>query len=192
MNVKEISAKISELAARSAELEDVYIESGGEVNEITEANEAAVEAVRELLLGEGVDELGRWLRAKEDEKAALKAEKAYIDRRMKAVDGTIAYIKSTAAAVLSAAGVDKAKGARGYSFAVAESVTTSVDKEALNALYLERAVEAVRAAGVPAWVGLTLTASVKAVPEGEALPEVFRRETEETARFTKPRKAAED
>ncbi len=192
MTKKEIFDQIATLQALTQRLEAAYIDNGGEVTDETETMEAEVAGIRELLAGDGIDALGRWLKSKEDEKAAMKAEKAYLQRRIDSVDRGIDYIKAVIGQVLREAGIEKARGELGYSFTPSVSRTVSADKEALNAAYLERSIGAIRAAGVPEYVGISLTASVKAVPEGEQLPEIFAVREEETVTFRKPRAAKDE
>ena len=76
MQYSQINEALGTIARITSELEDRYIENEGEITAETEALEEQKAAVAELLNGEGVDSLGRWLKAKEDEKATYKAEKA--------------------------------------------------------------------------------------------------------------------
>ena len=190
MNASEIRNLLDVLTVQSQYLEDRYIESGGEITEDTEAMEDQIAAIKELLTGEGVDSLGRWLKNVEDQAAAMKAEKAAIDGQIKSKSNTVNYIKYLVNRVMVETGMEKAKGLA-YSFTKSQSVTTETDKELLRELYQDKAERALREAGIPDWVGITLTASVKAVPEGEALPEVFNQVTKDTVTFRKPRKAEE-
>jgi hypothetical protein len=91
MKYNEIQDALETLARVSSELENRYIETEGEITPETEELEDQLAAIRQLLDG-GIDDLGRWLKAKEDEKATYKAEKAAADRRIKSVDNTIAFI----------------------------------------------------------------------------------------------------
>ena len=103
-----------------------------EITEETAEKEDQVEAIKTLLNGEGIDSLGRWMKAKEDERDTLKAEKAAIDRRLKAVNNTLDYIKFQVGQVLRATGCEKAKGLA-YGFSVATSTKNAVNQEALDA-----------------------------------------------------------
>ena len=190
MTNNEIKDAISILYATANELENEYIENGGEMTESTESKEAQIEAVKELLNGEGIDSLGRWLKAKEDEKKSLKAEKDYISRRITACDNTIDYIKWMVGQVLRSTGQEKVKGSNGYAFAQYTSETTKADSAVLKDRYYEQALKAIHEAGIPDYVTLTLGASVSLVPEGAELPDVFIHTSTETCKFTKPRAAA--
>ena len=191
MNNKEITNAIADLYRATNTLEELYVENGGEVTEEAAEKEEQIEAIKALLTGEGIDSLGRWLAGKEQEKALLKAEKAALDRRIKAVDGTIDYIKYQVGQVLRATGCEKAKGLA-YSFAQATSTKNSVNQEALEAAYLGR-VEAALGNVIPAWVHIALKATTTELNAagGDALAFV-ETTTTETCRFTKPRAAKEE
>ena len=175
-------------------LEETYIENEGEVTEETERMEDEISGLQELLSTEGIDLLGGWLKAKEDKKKSLKAEKDYITRQMAAIDETIDFIKTKVNQILVATGQEKVKGARGYSFAATISTKTEVDKDVLKAIYADKVEEAIRAAHVPAYVGVTLTASsTKAADLGvvEGDEEIFVTTEKPSVRFTKPRASKE-
>lgn len=181
---------LADLDQAMATLEEIYIENEGEVTEETEQMEAQVSGLKELLTTDGIDLLGAWLKSKEDKKKSLKAEKDYITRQMAAVDDTIDFIKTQVNHVLVATGQEKVKGDRGYSFAATTSVKTEVDKDVLKALYADKVEEAIRAAHVPAYIGVTLTASsTKATDLGvvEGDEDIFVTTEKPSVRFTKPR-----
>ena len=191
MTNKEITNAIAELYRTASTLEELYIENGGEITEETAEKEDQVEAIKTLLNGEGIDSLGRWMKAKEDERDTLKAEKAAIDRRLKAVNNTLDYIKFQVGQVLRATGCEKAKGLA-YGFSVATSTKNAVNQEALDAAYLERAEAALRHALIPEYVHITLKATTTELNAagGDALG-FIETTTTETCRFTKPRAVKE-
>ena len=194
MDYKEMNKVLAELDQATLSLEETYMENGGEVTEETEQMEAQISGLQELLTKDGIDLLGGWLKAKEDRKKALKAEKDYITRQMAAIDETIEFIKSKVNQILVATGQEKVKGDRGYSFAATTSVKTEVDKDILKALYADKVEEAIRAAHVPAYIGVTLTANcTKAnlfgVNAGDE--EIFITTERPSVRFTKPRETRE-
>lgn len=194
MNNKEITNAIADLYRATNTLEELYIENGGEVTEEAAEKEEQIEAIKALLTGEGIDSLGRWLAGKEQEKALLKAEKAALDRRIKAVDGTIDYIKYQVGQVLRATGCEKAKGLA-YSFAQATSTKTEVAKDVLEMHYATKISNAILAAGVPGYIGFSLTASsTKANEIGliEGDEDIFVTTEKPTCRFTKPRTVKEE
>lgn len=185
---------LSDLDRKMDALEDLYIENEGEVTEETEQAEAEISGLQELLSGEGIDMLGGWLKAKEDRKKALKAEKDYITRQMTAIDGTIDFIKDKITEVLKKTGKDKVKGERGYSFTASHSVKTEVDKDVLKALYADKVEEAIRAAHIPAYVGVSLTASSTRANELGVLEgdeEIFTTTEKDTVTFRKPKASKE-
>lgn len=193
MTYKDIKEALCALSQAASEVEDIYIENGGEVTEETEAYDAEIKAIEDLLDGEGIDSLGRWLKAKEDEKQAIKNEKAKIAQMEKACDKTIDFIKETIGQVLRRTGKDKVKGTL-YSFAQYTSTKTSADKEVLKSRYEEKVQAALAAANIPAYIGVSLTASsTKAAEVGlsEGDEALFSTETTETCKFTKPRNVKE-
>ena len=185
---------LSDLDRKMDALEDLYIENEGEVTEETEQAESEISGLQELLSGEGIDMLGGWLKAKEDRKKALKAEKDYITRQMTAIDGTIDFIKDKITEVLKKTGKDKVKGERGYSFTASHSVKTEVNKDVLKYKYDFKVEKAIRAAGIPDYVGFSLTASsTKASEFGvmEGDEEIFTTTEKDTVTFRKPKASKE-
>lgn len=191
MTNHDINEALTVLGATTDLLEDAFIESEGECTEETDALERQKAALETLLKEEGIDALGRWLKGKEDEKRTIQDEKKVLDKKVKSIDNTIAYIKSQIRRIMDATGETKAKGLC-YSFTAATSSTVTADAALIKERYGDRADFALRAAGIPEYIGFTLKGLSSAVPEGEDLPDVFTRETEETVRFTKPRKAKEE
>ena len=194
MDYKEMNQVLADLDQAMVTLEETYIENEGEVTEETEQMEAQISGLKELLTGDGIDLLGGWLKAKEDKKKSLKAEKDYITRQMAAIDETIDFIKTKVNQILVATGQEKVKGARGYQFKVSESVTTSVDKEILKKNYEEKVEKAIRRAGVPVYIGVSLSASVSKVGEDGVSKkdrDLFVTNKKDTITFTKPRASKE-
>lgn len=194
MDYKELQQALSQLEEVMNNLEELYIVNEGECTEESERMEVEVDTLKELLSGDGIDMLGRWLKSKEDKKKSLKAEKDYITRQMAAIDEGIEFIKGKVNEVLVATGQEKIKGDRGYSFAVTTSVKTEVDKDVLKTIYADRIEEAIRAAHIPAYVGVTLTASsTKAAEFGiiEGDEEIFHTTEKPSVRFSKPRATKE-
>ena len=194
MNYKELDQVLANLAQAISTLEDLYIEGEGEVTEETEQMEDLISGLQELLTKDGIDLLGGWLKAKEDKMKSLKAEKDYITRQMTAIDKTIEFIKVKMNQVMSATGIEKIKGDRGYSFTATTSVKTEVDKDVLKTIYADKIEEAIRAAHIPAYVGVTLTASsstANAVGLVEGDEAIFHTTSTPSVRFTKPRASKE-
>lgn len=194
MDYKELNQVLADLDQAMITLEDLYIEGEGEVTEETEQMEAQISGLKELLTKDGIDLLGGWLKSKEDKKKSLKAEKDYITRQMSAIDETIEFIKDKITEVMKATGQEKVKGDRGYSFTASHSVKTEVDKDVLKALYADKVEEAIRAAHIPAYVGVSLTASsTKANELGvlEGDEEIFSTTEKDTVTFRKPKASKE-
>lgn len=196
MTNKEITNAVAELYRTTSTLEELYIENGGEITEETAEKEDQVEAIKALLNGDGIDSLGRWMKAKEDERDTLKAEKAAIDRRLKAVNNTLDYIKFQVGQVLRATGCEKAKGLA-YGFSVATSTKTAVNQEAIDADWLEEANRYAHSTGMPECITIQLKTTTTALKEwaannkGQGLGYIDETTTE-TCRFTKPRAVKED
>lgn len=194
MDYKELNQALATLDQATIALEENYMENEGEITEETEQMEQEISSLQELLTTEGIDLLGGWLKAKEDKKKSLKAEKDYITRQISAIDETIDFIKDKVTEVMKATGQEKIKGDRGYSFTATHSVKTDVDKDVLKALYADKVEEAIRAAHIPAYVGVSLTASsTKAnelgVMEGDE--EIFSTTEKDTVTFRKPKASKE-
>ncbi|MBR1576867.1 MAG: hypothetical protein IJ654_10545 [Bacteroidales bacterium] len=188
MDAKQIKKATDDLAIMSYILEQDYINNEGEVTEQTERAERQVAALKYLLTTEGIDSLGHWLKAKEDEIKTLKAEKDYIDRKIKAHAGTIDYIKHVANGILKAAGVEAVKGSLGYKFARTVSCKTTVKAEDLDKEYLDAVTEAARNAGLPACIDVALkTNATRLQDAGEGFDKYVAIELDDTCTFTKPR-----
>lgn len=194
MNNNEINSLIESLNASMWAFENYMVENDGVCDEASDQMEEQIGILKELLTTEGIDSLGRWLKAKEDEIKSLKAEKDYITRKINAATGTIDYIKTQMNKILTAAHMQEIKGANGYKFQVTTSIKTEVDKDVLKTIYADRIEEAIRAAHIPAYVGVTLTASsTKAAEFGivEGDEEIFHTTEKPSVRFTKPRASKE-
>ena len=195
MNNTEIRDALYKLQQMEFLLDEEYENNGGEVTDFTEQQEESIAALRELLTTEGVDSLGRWLKSKEDEIKTLKAEKDAVTRKINAVNNTIDYIKSQIYELMVQTGMEKVKGTF-YSFTPTLSVKTSVEKDILNEMFLQKVEEKLRGGKkpiIPADVTITLGASVKALPEDTmTLPAYYSRVESPSVRFTKPRANKED
>lgn len=191
MNYQDIQSAMAALYHANENFDALMEENGGELTPEAEDLENVKNALQDLLSGEGIDSLGRWLKAKEDEKATFKAEKAAADRRIKAVDKTIDFIKHEIGRVLRATGQEKVKGTF-YSFSQFDSTKTSFDAKALDEKFLDMVTEAARNAGLPASVDVALKTTATRLQEDENLAELVSVETSETCKFTKPKKEKED
>ena len=178
------------LSEATEKQEALYIENEGEITSEAEEMDAEIDAIKELLTTEGIDSLGSWLRAKEDEKKRYKAEKDYVTRKINATDKSIDYIKSLINQVMRETGVEKVKGDLGYSFQIYTSDTTTVNKPNLFAKYEEKLIDAMAKAGIPAYVTATLNASSSIAREvglQEGDEAIFERHLTPTVKFGKPR-----
>lgn len=194
MDYREFNQVLERLDQATRTLEDTYVETEGEVTEATEQLEQEISGLKDLINKEGIDLLGGWLKSKEDRKKSLKAEKDYITRQMAAIDETIDFIKGKINQVMVSTGQEKVKGDRGYSFTAYDSVKTDVNKELLKTLYADKIEEAIRAAHVPAYIGVSLTASsTKAAEFGviDGDEDIFSTTVTPSVKFTKPRASKE-
>ena len=194
MNNKEINSLIESLNASMWAFENYMVENDGVCDEASDQMEEQIGILKELLTTEGIDSLGRWLKAKEDEIKSLKAEKDYITRKINAATGTIDYIKTQMNKILTASQMEEIKGANGYKFQVTTSTKTEVDKEILKELFLDKVEKKLRGGKnpvIPADVTFSLGASVSLVPEGAVLPSYYIRTSSPSCKFTKPRASKE-
>ena len=194
MNNKEINSLIESLNASMWAFENYMVENDGVCDEASDQMEEQIGILKELLTTEGIDSLGRWLKAKEDEIKSLKAEKDYITRKINAATGTIDYIKTQMNKILTAAQMQEIKGANGYKFQVSTSTKTEVDKEILKELFLDKVEKKLRGGKnpvIPADVTFSLGASVSLVPEGAVLPSYYIRTSSPSCKFSKPRASKE-
>lgn len=194
MNNKEINSLIESLNASMWAFENYMVENDGVCDEASDQMEEQIGILKGLLTTEGIDSLGRWLKAKEDEIKSLKAEKDYITRKINAATGTIDYIKTQMNKILTAAQMEEIKGANGYKFQVTTSTKTEVDKEILKALFLDKVEKKLRGGKnpvIPADVTFSLGASVSLVPEGAVLPSYYKRTSSPSCKFSKPRASKE-
>ena len=190
MNAREIKDLMAMLSEATERQEALYIENEGEITSETEEMDAEIDAIKELLTTEGIDSLGSWLRAKEDEKKRYKAEKDYVTRKINATDKSIDYIKSLINQVMRETGVEKVKGELGYSFQTYTSDTTTVNKPNLFAKYEEKLIDALAMAGIPPYVTAALHASSSIAREvglQERDEAIFERHLTPTVKFGKPR-----
>ena len=189
MHFQDIQSAMAALYHANENFNNMMEETGGEFTPEAEELEDVKNALADLLSGEGIDSLGRWLKSKEDEKAMYKAEKAAADRRIKAVDKTIDFIKTEIGRVLRLTGKEKAKGTF-YTFSQFTSQKTSFDAEALDGKFLGIVTEAARKAGLPESVDVALKTTATRLAEDETLADLVSVETAETCKFTKPKKEA--
>lgn len=191
MTTREIFEHLAVLKAMDEHLAEEYILGGGEITATTEQIEAERAAVAALLTTEGVDSLGRWLKAKQSEADDLRAEAAKVKRLRDANAKTIDHIRQLVGDVLRATGQERVKGTL-YTFKQYTSDTCKADAAVLKERYQATALKAIHDAGIPGCVTVTLGASAGLVPEGQELPDFFVRTVTPTASMVAPRKAEED
>lgn len=189
MTHQEIQNAIAQLGSAMRDLEEAYIENGGEVTEDTELKEMNVTAIQELLTTEGVDSLGRWLKSKQDEIQTAKAEKAAADARIRSLQKTEAYIKDMIGYVLRVTGQEKVKGTF-YGFSQAESSKSTVLYDKMEADWLPAVKAAAREAGLPECIDVVLCSTTTRLKEDGYLNYIDV-EVAPSVRFTKPRAAKE-
>ena len=182
---QEIQDSLSRLASLVEMRENRLIENEGEVTPDIEAIEAEIDFINRFLQGDGIDALGRWLTAKEDEVKRWKAEKAAADRRVKSAQNSVDFVKGKIAEVMVATGMDKAKGSY-YSFAKYVSEKSSVNQDEVDRLYLDVATSAAHDAGLPAYIDVVLKTNTTALKEWGAT-DLINTDTADAVRFTKPR-----
>ena len=190
MNAQEIKATLAEINRKKYELEAALEENGGELTpELLESLEI-LEDLKALLAGDGVDDLGRWLKSVQDEIATMKAEADAAARKVKALKGQEDYVKFLIGQALDAIGAEKVKG-QYYGFTRKTSTTNKVAQEELEAAY-NPAILAALGDLLPGWLHIQLKTTATELKDagGDAL--AFLETTEAPAiGFTKPRASKE-
>lgn len=191
MNAQEIKATLAEINRKKYELEAALEENGGELTpELLESLEI-LEDLKALLAGDGVDDLGRWLKSVQDEIATMKAEADAAARKVKALKGQEDYVKFLIGQALDAIGAEKVKG-QYYGFTRKTSTTNKVAQEELEAAY-NPAILAALGDLLPGWLHIQLKTTATELKDagGDAL--AFLETTEAPAiGFTKPRASKDD
>lgn len=168
-------------------LEDNYQENGGEITPETEQLEGIKAAIEDLLTTEGVDSLGRWLKRKQDEIVAAKAEKAAADRRVRSLQKTEEFIKFQISELLRKTDTDKVAGTY-YNFQRAVSTKNSVKEFELAMDWSAKVNKAARAAGLPECIDVELKTNTTRL-KAAGLDEYVATVETDTVAFRKPRKA---
>lgn len=189
MRTNEIYEALAVLSRKSRELEDLYCDNGGEVTEETAALDEEIDKVKQLL-EEGVDDLGRWLKSKQDELAAAKAEKDQAARRVKAVEKSVLHVTELIGTVMDRLEKPVVKGTY-YGFKRTTSTTRTVLSEAINEDWLAPVVEAAREQGLPDGIDVVLKATVGSLTAGQ-LGCYLHVDENPAVSFTKPRKPKEE
>lgn len=189
MNNKDIERLLEQFVSVQRNFENELDDNGGELTDAVLSLEEEMQAIKDTLTGDGIDALGEWMQAKEDEKQRCKDRKAKEDARIKAIDRCIDYIKGRIRQVMDVTGQDAYKGDY-YGFKAYDSVTTTADKQVIAERWGQVVEDAIRDAGVPSYITVTLGGSVKNFPAGEILTDEFVQTKTDTVKFNKPRRAA--
>lgn len=197
MNAQEIKATLAEINRKKYELEAALEENGGELTpELLESLEI-LEDLKALLAGDGVDDLGRWLKSVQDEIATMKAEADAAARKVKALKGQEDYVKFLIGQAMDALDLptnkngEKVIKGQFYGFKRTTSNTSNIDTEALDKAYLP-VVEKAVGKKLPGWLHIQLKTTATELKDagGDAL--AFLETTEAPAiGFTKPRASKE-
>lgn len=195
MNTKEL---IAEITRAKYQIEAALEDNGGELTPELLEQYDSLEDLKALLAGDGIDDLGRWLKSVQDELAARKAEADAAARRVKNLKGYEDYVKGLIGQAMdlldlptNKAGEKVAKGTF-YGFKRTTSHKGEVLADALKDTFGECAEHAARLAGIPTWVQVEVKATATALRDagGDALR--FLEETTAPAiSFTKPRASKE-
>lgn len=189
MNTREL---IDQIARAKWELETALEDNGGELTpELLEASDT-LDEMKALLAGEGIDDLGRWLKSVQDEVAARKAEADAAARRLKNAKAYEDHVKGIIGQAMDLLDLDTNKNgekvAKGsfYGFKRTTSCKSSVNQEAIEEKFLARAETAVRHALIPEYIHITLTAKTTELREAKAI-EFIIEDTTPALSFTKPK-----
>lgn len=192
MKNKDIAAILADLSRRKWELENALEENGGDLTPELLQECADIDELKDLLEGEGIDSLGRQLKAVQDEREALKAEADTAARKVKNAKAYEDYLKWLIGKAMDALGADKVKGAY-YGFKRGTSTKGSVNTEAVDAAYLDAVTEAARNAGLPSFLDVAITTNVTRLREwaqsngAEGVADFLVEETAPSLTFNKPR-----
>lgn len=174
MTPREINEILRRLQEEKWRLQQELEENEGEVTESVLTREQAIADLKKLLMSpEGVDSLGRLIRSNKDDIETFKGEKKAVETKIKKTEGYNDWLLELVDECLKECECDKASGKLGYSFTQHTSVTTEVDKKMLKDMFYEKAMEAIRATGIPQDVTISLSASVSLLPEGSERPEWY-------------------
>lgn len=192
MNNKDINAILAELAGLNWRIEAAFDENGGELTEELQAQLDQVENLKEILQGEGIDDLGRWLKSVEDRIKSLKAEADSINRKIKADKNLVEYIKGQIRQVLDVLGEDKVKGTS-YSFKKYDSCRAKIDGDKIDRDWHDKVEKAAREVGLPECFDVEIDTTVTKLSdwadehESEGRQYFLHEDPVRTVTFIKPR-----
>ena len=194
--IKDIKELIANLSRDKWMLEEALEENGGELTDEMLTQYDRLEEMKALLAGDGIDELGRWLKSIQDELAMRKAEADAAARKVKNLKRYEDYAKFVIGQAMDALGEEKAKGTF-YGFSRTTSTTNKVNSEKVDYEFLDAATSAARDAGLPDFIDVAIVTNVTRIKEyienhaGEDMPfDPFTYIVENSTpslRFTKPR-----
>ena len=188
MEIREIHELIQKIHDYTQNVEDLYEENGGEVTYETENMEAFIEQMKELLQEDGIDVLGRWLAAKQHQIEVAKAERELVNRRIKAIETTIDYIKSLVGTVLDTTGETAARGYY-YTFKRGTSTKRSVLQEEIDNAYIRQVEEVARRVGLPDCIKIQLKTTTGALTDAGLAEYYVKVDTAPSVTFLKPKTA---
>ncbi len=191
MNTREL---IDQIARAKWELETALEDNGGELTpELLEASDT-LDEMKALLAGEGIDDLGRWLKSVQDEVAARKAEADAAARRLKNAKAYEDHVKGIIGQAMDLLDLDTNKNgekvAKGsfYGFKRTTSCKSSVRQELLEGDWLEVAQVGARMNGLPDWVDVQIKTTTTELREAGDTALDYLEETRTPAlSFTKPK-----
>lgn len=192
MKTNDIKAILADLSRKKWEIENALEENGGELTPELLQEIADIDELKALLEGEGIDALGRQLKAVQDEREALKAEADAAARKVKNTKAYEDYLKWLIGQAMDALGAERVKGTY-YGFKRGTSTKGSVNTEAVDAAYLEAATEAARNAGLPDFLDVAIVTNVTRLREwaqangSDAVADFLVEETTPSLTFSKPR-----
>ena len=193
MTVREIRDILERLREEKFRLQVELEDNGGEVTESVLSREEAIASLKQLLLSkDGVDSLGRFMRANQYEIQGYRDEKKHLDVLIKKTESYNDLLLGLIDEALKECEVECAKGGLGYSFTHNTSVTTSVDTKMLRERFLKKAQDAMYAAGVPNDVTISLSASISKVSKDAILPDWYNVSSVGRATFRKPQRAKDE
>lgn len=183
--IHELQDAMSVLIRQEEELREACEENGGVETPETIDLEAAKKATKELIQTDGIDMLGRRLVYLSDMLDMLKAEKAAADRKVKAVQKSIDFVKFMVSEAMRLTGNAKVKG-KYYGFTAYVSEKNTVNYEEIERIWGQRVYAALEGIGFPSWMEIQFKTTTTALKEaGE--DEFIETETADAVRFTKPR-----
>ena len=191
MNTRELIDKIQRA---KIDIETALEENGGELTADVMAQYDTLEDMKAILAGEGIDDLGRWLKSVQDDVAARKAEADAAARRLKNAKAYEDHVKGIIGEAMDLLDLDTNKNgekvAKGsfYGFKRTTSCKSSVRQELLEGDWLEIAQVGARMNGLPDWVDVQIKTTTTELQNAGDVALDYLEETKTPAlSFTKPK-----